>query len=136
MKKILSIRYSAGAFNFSMLMLRVVFGLLILIKHGYDKVIEFPTLHTQFYNFLGLGSQFSLILAIFAEVLCAFFIVLGLFTRLAAIPLIITMLIAIFGFNAGKPLVDSEVAILYLTAFVTILFCGPGKFSIDGTINK
>ncbi len=136
MKKILSIRYSTAAFNFSMLFLRVSFGLLIIVKHGYDKMIKFSTLQYQFYNFFGIGTRASLMLAIFAEVLCALFIVLGLFTRLAAIPLIITMLVAIFGFNAGKSLIESEVAILYLGAFVTLLFCGPGKISIDGIINK
>ena len=119
-----------------MLLLRVVFGLLILVKHGYDKMIKFSTLQYQFYNFFGIGSKTSLILSIFAEVLCALFIVLGLFTRLAAIPLIITMLVAVFGFNAGKPLVDSEAALMYLSVFITLLFCGPGKISIDGMINK
>ena len=136
MKKILSIRYSAGAFNFSMLLLRGVFGALMLIKHGYDKMVHFSTLETQFYSFMGLGSKFSLGLSIFAEALCSLFIILGLFTRLAAIPLIITMLVAVFGFNAGKPLVESEAAISYLCAFIVLLFCGPGKISIDGMINK
>ena len=136
MKKILSIRYSTAAFNFSMLLLRVVFGLLMITKHGYDKMMKFSTLQYQFYNFFGVGSKTSLILSIFAEVLCALFIVLGLFTRLAAIPLIITMLVAVFGFNAGKPLVDSEAALMYLSVFVTLLFCGPGRISIDGMINK
>jgi len=134
--KILSTKYGAGAFNFSMLFLRVVFGLLIIIKHGYMKMMNFSTLHTQFYNFLGLGSNTSLVLAIFAEVLCALFIVLGLFTRIAVIPLIIMMLVAIFGANSAKPLIESELALLYLGAFVTLLFCGPGRASIDGMINK
>jgi putative oxidoreductase len=134
--KILSTKYSAAAFNFSMLFLRVVFGLLIIIKHGYTKMMNFSTLHTQFYSFLGLGSNTSLVLAIFAEVLCALFIVLGLFTRLATIPLIIVMLVAIFGANAAKPLIESELALLYLGAFVTLLLCGPGRISIDGMINK
>ena len=136
MRRILSIKYSNGAFNFSMLFLRVVFGLLILIKHGYDKMINFSTLEYKFYNFFHLGTKASLILAIFAEFFCGLFIVLGLFTRLAAIPLIITMLVAIFGADAGKPLIGSELALVYLAAFVTLLFCGPGKISIDGMINK
>ena len=134
--KILSTKYSAGAFNFSMLFLRIVFGLLIIIKHGYTKMMNFSTLHAQFYSFLGLGSNTSLVLAIFAEVLCALFIVLGLFTRLATIPLIIVMLVAIFGANASKALVESELALLYFGAFVTLLLCGPGRISIDGMINK
>ena len=136
MKRILSIKYSNGAFNFSMLLLRVVFGLLMLIKHGFDKMINFSTLQYQFYNFFHLGSKASLVLAIFAEFLCSLFIVLGLFTRLAVIPLIITMLVATFGFNAGKSLIESETSVIYLTAFITILFCGPGKISIDGIINR
>ena len=119
-----------------MLLLRVVFGLLMITKHGYDKMMKFSTLQYQFYNFLGLGTKTSLVLAIFAEVLCALFIVLGLFTRFATIPLIILMLVAIFGANAGKPLIESELALLYLGAFVTLLFCGPGRISIDGMINK
>jgi len=136
MKKILSIKYSTAAFNFSMLLLRVVFGLLMIMKHGYDKMINFSTLETKFYSFMGVGPKFSLVLSIFAEVLCSLFLVLGLFTRLATIPLIITMLVAVFGFNAGKPLVDSEAAISYLIAFIVLLMCGPGKISVDGMINK
>ena len=119
-----------------MLFLRVVFGLLIIIKHGYLKLMNFSTLHTQFYNFLGLGSNTSLVLTIFAEVLCALFIILGLFTRIAVIPLIIVMLVAIFGANSGKPLIESDLALLYLSAFVTLLYCGPERASIDGMINK
>ncbi len=99
-------------------------------------MVHFSDLQTQFYNFLGLGMKTSLVLSLFAEIICALFIVLGLFTRLAVIPLIITMVVAIFGADASKPLIESELALLYLGAFVTLLFCGPGKISIDGMINK
>ncbi|HVX27672.1 MAG TPA: DoxX family protein [Parafilimonas sp.] len=136
MKKILSIKYSAAAFNFSMLVLRVVFGLLMISKHGYDKLVKFPTLQYHFYNFLGMGSRISLSLAMFAEVLCSLFVVIGLFTRFATIPLIITMLVATFGANAGRPLVEDEASLSYLAAFVVLLFCGPGRISVDGMINK
>ena len=136
MKRILSIKYSAAAFNFSMLFLRLVFGVLLISKQGYSKMIKFDELQTRFYNFLGLGSTFSLVLVIFAEVICAAFIVLGLFTRLAAIPLIITMLVVVFGADQGKPLIESQLALLFLGAYVTLLLCGPGRISIDGMINK
>lgn len=136
MKRILSINYSSAAFNFSMLFLRVVFGILMISKHGYSKMIKFEELHTRFYNFLGMGSTFSLVLIIFAEVICSAFIILGLFTRIAVIPLIIAMLVVIFGANADKALIESELALLFLGAYVTLLLCGPGKISIDGMINK
>ena len=136
MKKILSIKYSVGAFNFSMLLLRIIFGLLIISKYGYTKMVNFSNLQTTFYSFMGIGSRLSLILVIFAETICALFIVLGLFTRLAVIPLIIVMLVAIFGYNAAKPIQESELPLLYFGVFTTILLCGPGKISIDGMINK
>jgi len=135
MKKILSIKYSAGAFNFSMLLLRVAFGVLIIASHGYDKLQNFNARVIGFHSFLGLGSKISLILAIFAEVFCALFVVIGLFTRLSVIPLIITMIVAISA-SANRPILDSELAILYLAVFITLLFCGPGRISIDGMINK
>ena len=136
MKRILSIKYNTAAFNFSMLFLRVVFGLLVLSKYGYTKMVKFSDLQSSFYNFMGLGSRLSLLLVIFAETICALFIVLGLFTRLAVIPLIIVMLVVVFGHDAGKPIQESELALLYLGAFVTLLLCGPGRISIDGMINK
>jgi putative oxidoreductase len=136
MKRLLSTKYSASAFNFSMFLLRVVFGILLIAKHGYMKIKNFDDLQTHFYNFLGMGHKLNLVVAIFAETICALFIVMGLFTRFAVIPLIVAMLVAIFGANAGKPFLDSEPAILYLGVFVTILFCGPGRISIDGMINK
>ena len=136
MKKFLSIKYNAGAFNFSMLFLRVVFGMLLLAKYGYTKMASFEKLQNNFYNFLGMGSRINLVLAIFAEVLCALFIILGLFTRFAAAILVIMFLIIIFAHDAGKPFLKSELALLYLGAFVTILLCGPGRISVDSMINK
>lgn len=136
MKKLLSIKYSAGAFNFSMLLIRVVFGCVLLLNHGMPKLMKFATLQNEFYNFLGMGPRFSLILLLFAEIFCSLFVILGLFTRLAVIPIIIAMLVAIYGAGAGKPLLESELAVLFLTASLVLLFCGPGRISVDGMINK
>jgi hypothetical protein len=74
MKRVLSVKYGAGAFSFSMLLLRVVFGLLLIIKHGFFKLENFSAIQDNFYNFLGLGMKTSLVLSIFAEVLCSLFV--------------------------------------------------------------
>ena len=131
-----SINYSSAAFNIAMLLLRVCFGAVLMVKHGFAKVMNFATLEHTFYNFLGLGPKFSLILILFAEIFCSLLIVLGLFTRWACIPLVIAMLIIIFGNDAGKDLLDSELALFYLTAFTALLFCGPGSISVDGMIGR
>jgi putative oxidoreductase len=55
---------------------------------------------------------------------------LGLFTRLAAIPLIITM--SVIGFIMGEPeFLAADGSILLLLIFLHFLFTGPGKLSLD-----
>lgn len=131
-----STNYSSAAFNIAMLLLRVSFGAVLMVKHGFAKVMNFATLQHTFYNFLGFGPKFSLIIILIAEIFCSLMIILGLFTRWACIPIIIAMLVVIFGNDAGKDLLDSELALFYLTAFTAILFCGPGRISVDGMISK
>lgn len=135
MKKLTSTKYSAAAFSVAMLLLRIVTGGLMM-NHGYEKLISFSARKDKFMNFLGLGSSFSLSLVIFAEFFCALFIILGLFTRLAAIPLIVTMCVALFKAHQGDFFGDGEMATLYLGAFLTILIVGPGRFSIDAMTGK
>lgn len=131
-----SVDFSTTSFNIAMLILRISFGVILMVSHGFAKVRHFDQLQTTFYSFMGLGSKASLILALFAEIFCSLLIVLGLFTRWACIPLIITMLVVIYGADASKDFLESELAIFYLTAFLVLLFCGPGKVSVDGMISK
>jgi putative oxidoreductase len=131
MRKLMSTNYSAGAFNVAMLLMRLVFGILMM-TNGYDKLIGFSSMKNEFMNFMGLGSTTSLILVIFAEFFCALFLVLGLFTRMSAIPLVICMGVALFKAHNMDILGDGSNATLYLGAYLTILLLGPGKFSVDG----
>jgi len=135
MRRLLSIKYSAGAFNFAMLLLRIGVGLLMLMQSGMYKLTHFSELSAKFYNFLGMGDKVSLVLAIFAEVFCSFFVILGLFTRLAVVPLIITMCVAFFGAHNADPQQGSA-ALLYLFAYFVLLLLGPGRVSVDGMIKK
>jgi putative oxidoreductase len=133
MKRLTSINYSNTAFNIGMLLLRVTSGALILV-HGYDKLVKFGQMKSQFIDFMGIGSSLSLSLTIFAEFFCAIFLIVGLFTRLAVIPLIINMSVALIMAHNSDVFGEGEKATLFLVAFVTILFNGPGKISVDGMI--
>ncbi len=136
MKRLLSINYNPTAFNVAMLGLRVIFGLLMLLLHGLDKLQKFSTLQGNFYNFMGLGPKTSLVMSIFAELFCSLFLILGLFTRFTVSVLIINMLVIILLHDSGKGWLESEVALMYLFAYLAILLCGPGKISVDGMMNK
>jgi putative oxidoreductase len=135
MKRMLTTNYSAGAFNAAMLFLRFAAGGLMM-KHGYDKLVHFGSYKATFMNFLGLGSSTSLALVVFAEFFCALFIIIGLFTRWAAIPLIITMCVALFKAHNGDFMGEGEESALYLGTYLTLLLVGPGRISVDGMIGK
>ncbi len=119
------------------LLLRLTFGFLMLFNHGWGKFMRFfEDGPVKFGDPLGIGTELSLGLAVFAEVFCAGLLVLGLFTRLATIPLIITMAVAAFIVHINDPLSRMESALLYLTVYIVILLLGPGKFSLDRMIKK
>jgi putative oxidoreductase len=75
--------------------------------------------------------EISLTLSVFAEVICAILLGLGLATRLAAIPLIINMAVAFFIFHAQDPFQTKELALVYLLIFTTLLITGSGKYALD-----
>ncbi len=135
MRKLLSTKYSAGAFSAAMLILRLSVGILMMM-HGYNKLIHFGDLQHKFMNFLGIGSTMSLALVVFAEFFCSLFLILGLFTRLAAIPLIIATCVMVFKAHNGDVFGDGETAALFLTAYLVLLFVGPGRVSVDSMIGK
>jgi putative oxidoreductase len=135
MRKLLSTKYSPGVFNSAMLILRLGVGILMMM-HGYDKLVHFGDLQQKFMNFMGIGSSWSLALVVFAEFFCSLFLILGLFTRLAAIPLIIATCVMVFKAHKGDVFGDGETAALYLTTYLVLLFVGPGRVSVDTMIGK
>ena len=136
MKRLFSVKISESAFSFAMLVLRVGAGVLMLVNHGLDKLLHFSSQSHHFADPFHIGPVPSMALAIFAEFFCAAFITMGLFTRLACIPLIINMSVALFYAHGGDFFGKGELAALYLTIFVTLLFTGPGKVSLDRFIGR
>jgi len=136
-RKITSTSSNAFQEDLSKLLIRLAFGGLMLIAHGWPKLMKFAAGgEITFRDPLGIGAVSSLALATFAELICSMLIILGLFTRLAAIPLIITMLVIIFLVHINDPLSKLELPILFLVAFVVLGLIGPGKWSLDHLLKK
>ncbi len=132
MKKILSTKYNENSWSIAILILRLTVGL-IMMKHGMEKLSDFNAKHLSF-NYL-FGAPTDYILTIFAELFCSIFLVLGLFTRFALIPLIIAMGVAFFKYHHNS-INDGETSLLYFIAYIVLLLTGPGKISIDKMIAK
>ncbi|GBD37488.1 hypothetical protein HRbin36_02622 [bacterium HR36] len=114
-----------------LLTLRISFGLGMLLGHGLEKALNFGQLKNLFPDPLGLGPTLSLALCVFAEVICAGLVTIGLLTRLACVPLIINMLVAFLIIHAQDPWVRKELAFVYFMGYITILLTGPGPFALD-----
>ena len=111
----------------------VLFGVLLL-SHGIAKVDDFAALSEVFPDPLGLGSRISLTLAIFGELFCSVGFIVGAFYRLALIPMIFTMCVALFVVHGNDPFAVKELAAIYLSVFVLMYISGPGNYALDRLI--
>lgn len=134
MKKLYSISYSGGAFNVATLLLRLCFAG-TMITHGLQKLQNLNAMISQTQPMFGLSPSAVMYLLIFAEFFCAIFVLLGLFTRLTLIPLIIAMAVAFFSAHNAK-IDEGYAALSYLVVFLVLMLTGPGRFSVDGLMSN
>lgn len=125
-----------------------------MMTHGWGKLqMVLNDQAAQFGDPIGLGPALSLYLVTFAEFFCALAIVLGLATRLAAVPLVFAMGVAAFVAHGADPWTMSEAAqaffageseswaskepaLMFLAGFLALALTGPGLLSIDALIAR
>lgn len=118
--------------DLGLLVLRLFLGLAMLFAHGIGKWGRlFGEEDIKFADPFGIGAIPSLALAVLAEVICSILLVVGLLTRWALVPLVITMLVAAFVVHGSDGFGGMEKALLFGVGYVTLLLTGPGKFSMD-----
>ncbi len=116
--------------DLGLLVLRIVGGGFML-THGIPKLMKLLDGNMEFADPIGVGPTFSLILTVFAEVICAVFILVGYKTRLATIPLLVTMAVAAFIVHADDPWGRKEFGLLYFGIYLALLMMGGGRHSVD-----
>jgi putative oxidoreductase len=136
MKKFLSTSYSEFLFNLGTLLLRLTTGILVCMNHGIPKITHFADWKSSFYNFAHIGSRWSLILSILAEVFASMFLILGLFSRFAALLLVIDLGVVVLIYHAPHPVSRFEDAIGFFAMTLFLLMMGPGKYSVDGLTGR
>lgn len=127
----------ARCIDSGLLLLRLFLGLAMFLGHGFGKWEKlFAGGEIKFADPFEIGALPSLVMAVFAEVICALLLALGLLTRAVLIPLIITMLVAIFLVHISEGFGGMEKALLYGIGFLTLMLTGPGKYSFDRFLRK
>lgn len=115
------------------LILRLVFGGMF-IYHGWPKLAGYEQMLTMFGDPIGIGTELSVILVIFAEVFCGLFILLGFMTRFAVIPVFITMLVAYFVAHGKDEFMVKMLPFVYLFLCAVIFILGSGRYSVDAVL--
>ena len=115
----------------ALLLTRVAIAILMLV-HGIPKMgMLFSGDTVLFPSVFGFSPALSLGLTVFAEVICSVFILAGFGTRLAVVPLIVTMLIAVLVIHGNDPFSNKELALHYFVTYFVLLIAGSGKYSLD-----
>jgi putative oxidoreductase len=120
--------------DFGLLLLRLGLATMFIVYHGWPKLVAGPERWESIGGAMGsLGITFLPVfwglMAALAETVGAFLLMLGLFTRYALLFLLITMIVAAAsrlaeGLNALHAI---EIGIV----FASLLFIGPGRYSLD-----
>jgi putative oxidoreductase len=126
-----------GYFGHVALLLFRVTAACFMLTHGipkFQKLISGDQI--QFADPYGLGATTSFVLATFAEFFCSILVILGLGTRLAVIPLMITMATAVIFAHANDPFGTKEKPLLFLLVFAMLFVFGSGRYSVDRVIER
>ncbi|MEF8816791.1 MAG: DoxX family protein [Salinibacter sp.] len=122
--------------DLGLLLLRATFGLYMAVGHGWGKIVGGPEQWaglggTMEIFGLGFAPTFWGLMAALAEFAGALLVALGLLTRPAALLLVINMAVAATAHITGAIDGSPETALLYAFVFLSLVFVGPGKYSVD-----
>ena len=119
------------------LVLRVVLGLLILC-HGIAKLKGGPGFVVDVVTKAGLPSALGYLVYI-GEVVAPILLIIGLFTRAAALIVAINMLFAVFLVHTGQIFTMAntggwalELQGMYLASAIVVAMLGAGRYSVGG----
>lgn len=121
------------------LVIRLVFGYFWL-ETGIGKVQNLDGFTQRFVGWGIPHPAFNAALSAWTELLGGLLLMLGLFTRLVSIPMIINMIVALALVVSSRLMgLDDYVEadeVLYITIFFWFLIAGPGKISLDTLIAR
>ena len=125
--------------DYALLWLRLAVGGITFALHGaarLEKLYHYFVLG-QPWPFVGLvhriGFPVPVVFAVassLAESICALLVITGLFTRWAALALVINMSVAT-GFEISKGGSGAELPAIYLIANIAVAIAGSGRYSLD-----
>jgi putative oxidoreductase len=134
--KLTRIYPTVNYFHLTMFLFRVIVSLELIIVHGLKKTGIGASEAELIPNPLHISQHLNEYFVIGVNLIAPVFIIIGLLTRLAIIPVLAVILTGLFVLPWNDALLVNDVPFIYSAVFLLILILGPGKYSIDYFINK
>ncbi len=124
--------------EFAPLVVRAIVGV-IMAAHGLQKLLGGPANFGGILGQLGVPAPTLMAFVVtFVELVGGILLVVGLFSRLAALLLTINLVVAILLVKVGVGFlspqsggVGAELDLALIAGFLAVLFAGPGRISLD-----
>lgn len=124
---------SEAGLSVSLLLFRIFAGIMML-PYGIGKIENFQEYSINFFDDpIGIGMMPSLILTIFAQVFCSIALIVGFFSRSAAVILAFNMFVA-SKYHWYDDFATLSLPLLFLGIYCMLFICGGGKYSIDSLL--
>ena len=115
-----------------LLFMRVMAALLLLFIHGLPKLLNWSGELQRIEDPFGLGPPLTLGLAVFAEVVCPLLLLLGVAARLACLPVLAVLLVALVVVHPDWTLEQGQFAWLLVALYGGLALTGSGAYSVSG----
>jgi putative oxidoreductase len=135
--RFLNAKFVPSSTDAGLLLLRIGTGLILFLRHGWEKVSRMTLSNPHFADPIHLGHSTSWVIAMLADGICSLLIILGVGTRWLSLYCFFNILVAWsfvhhFTFLGKTPGADhGELIALYLSAFLALMVAGPGSYSVD-----
>lgn len=111
--------------------MRVSAAVFLLWVHGLPKLLHYSTELQNIEDPFHLGANLTLMLAIFAEVFCPLLIIAGVLVRLACLPILSVLLVALVFVHPEWTIAEGQFAWLLLILFTSLFIAGPGRLALN-----
>ena len=118
-------------YHFALLIFRVAVSLELMIAHGLKKIGIGGAMAETIPNPLGLPEILNQGFAIGANLIMPLFIILGLFTRIASLPILAVTATGYFIVHFNDPILVKDIPFMYTVSFLFIALAGAGNYSLD-----
>lgn len=122
--------------HIALLAFRILLSIELITAHGLKKLGVGVATAEQIPNPLHLPEAFNSLFADAANLVFPVFVIFGLFTRVAVLPILAVTLTGYFILHWNDALLVKDTPFMYSLCYLFLLFAGPGKYSVDNYLKK